>query len=87
MNILIVGGAGYLGGSVTDMLRQTEHNIRVYDLLLYEETYRKQVPFIYGDIRDGKKLNECFAGDTMELCLIFHLLNAMHLVSIFQTAP
>lgn len=56
MKILIVGGAGYLGGAVTDLLRQTSHEIRVYDLLLYEEMYRKPVPFIYGDIRDREKL-------------------------------
>ena len=56
MNILIVGGAGYLGGAITDLLRKSQHNILVYDLLLYEETYRKPVPFVYGDIRDRKKL-------------------------------
>lgn len=57
MNILIVGGAGYLGGAVTDRLMCTRHNILVYDILLYEETYRKKVPFVYGDIRDKSKLN------------------------------
>lgn len=35
---------------------ESEHNILVYDLLLYEESYRKQVPFVYGDIRDRDKL-------------------------------
>ncbi len=60
MNILIVGGAGYLGGAVTDLLMQSQHNILVYDILLYEETYRKQVPFVYGDIRDKDKLNKHF---------------------------
>ncbi|MBC8488008.1 MAG: NAD(P)-dependent oxidoreductase [Bacteroidetes bacterium] len=60
MNILIVGGAGYLGGAVTDLLMQSQHNIRVYDVLLYEETYRKQVPFVFGDIRDKDKLNKHF---------------------------
>ena len=56
MNILIVGGAGYLGGAVTDILSKSGHNIRVYDILLYEETYRKPIPFFYGDIRDTRKL-------------------------------
>ena len=56
MNILIVGGAGYVGGALTNILLTTEHHILVYDLLLYEETYRKNVPFVYGDIRDHKKL-------------------------------
>lgn len=60
MNILIVGGAGYLGGAVTDLLMQSQHNILVYDILLYEETYRKQVPFVYGDIRNKDKLNKHF---------------------------
>lgn len=56
MNILVVGGAGYLGGAVTDVLRNSEHNILVYDFLLYEETYRKRVPFMFGDIRDRDRL-------------------------------
>jgi len=45
-----------LGGAVTDILARTEHDIRVYDFLLYEETYRKRVPFVFGDVRDRKKL-------------------------------
>lgn len=58
MKVLIVGGAGYLGGAVTDILKDSGQEMRVYDLLLYEETYRKNVPFIYGDIRDTSKLKE-----------------------------
>lgn len=56
MKILIVGGAGYLGGALTDILQKTDHDIRVYDLLLYEESYRKHVPFVHGDVRDAAKL-------------------------------
>jgi nucleoside-diphosphate-sugar epimerase len=58
MNILIVGGAGYLGGAVTDLLANSAHNLLVYDVLLYEETYRKKVPFVYGDIRDRGRLKK-----------------------------
>lgn len=58
MDILIVGGAGYLGGAITDILMKSEHNILVYDILLYEETYRKPVPFVYGDVRDRDKLKK-----------------------------
>lgn len=58
MKVLVVGGAGYLGGAVTDILSGSKHEVRVYDLLLYEEAYRKNVPFIYGDIRDTSKLKE-----------------------------
>ena len=56
MNVLVVGGAGYVGGAVTDLLMQSEHNLRVYDALLYEESYRKPVDFIYGDVRDRDRL-------------------------------
>ena len=52
MNILVTGGAGYIGGAITDILQKTNHNVRVYDSLVYEESYRKPARFIYGDIRD-----------------------------------
>jgi len=58
MKILVVGGAGYLGGGLTDLLINSRYEFRIYDLILYEETYRKNVPFIYGDIRDRDKLSE-----------------------------
>lgn len=58
MNVLIVGGAGYLGGAVTDLLAGSGYNILVYDALLYEETYRKNIPFVRGDIRDRRRLRQ-----------------------------
>ena len=54
MNILITGGAGYVGGALTDQL--VGHNVVVYDSLIFEDEYRKDVPFQYGDIRDTAKL-------------------------------
>ena len=56
MNVLVVGGAGYVGGAVTDALLTTDHCIRVYDALLYEESYRKPVDFVFGDVRDQDRL-------------------------------
>lgn len=57
MNVLVVGGAGYIGGAVTDFLLQdARYNPRVYDILLYEEAYRKPVDFVYGDVRDHERL-------------------------------
>ena len=53
MNILVVGGAGYVGGAVTDLLSSNEDNkIIVFDALLYESLFQKNVDFIYGDIRN-----------------------------------
>lgn len=56
MKVLVCGGVGYLGGALTDLLLGTDHKIRVYDNLTYEESYLKPVPFVYGDVRDRRKL-------------------------------
>jgi len=56
VNILVVGGSGYVGGAVTDLLIESKHNVRVYDALLYEESYRKPVDFVFGDVRDRERL-------------------------------
>ena len=56
MKILVVGGAGYVGGGIVDTLSK-KNEITVYDSLIYESAYRKDVHFIYGDIRDYKKIN------------------------------
>ena len=58
MKILGVGFAGYLGGYMTDYLMSKGHEVTVYDNLLYETRFMKNVPFILGDIRDTKKLSE-----------------------------
>jgi len=56
VKVLIVGGAGYIGGAITDLLVGGEHEVKVFDGLLYEESYRKPVPFLYGDLRDRDTL-------------------------------
>lgn len=58
MKILITGGAGYIGGALTDILQNTKHSVKVYDSLLYEESYRKDVDFVFGDVRDTGKLSK-----------------------------
>tara|TARA_Y100000287_G_C14229149_1_gene360801 strand:- start:1828 stop:2760 length:933 start_codon:yes stop_codon:yes gene_type:complete len=59
VNILIVGGAGYVGGGIVDKLKK-HHQVTVYDSLIYEESYRKDVNFVYGDVRDQSKLLKLF---------------------------
>jgi len=55
VNVLVVGGAGYVGGGIVDKLKE-HHNVTVFDSLIYEESYRKDINFVYGDIRDKDKL-------------------------------
>jgi nucleoside-diphosphate-sugar epimerase len=62
--ILVVGGAGYIGGYTTDYLNYMnsqpghEYNVVVFDKLVYETRYLKPVQFIYGDIRDTQSVLE-----------------------------
>tara|TARA_R100001463_G_scaffold58114_1_gene110422 strand:+ start:1490 stop:2428 length:939 start_codon:yes stop_codon:yes gene_type:complete len=57
MKILVVGGAGYIGGFLTDHLREANYDVVVYDNLLFEDRFLKDCNFIYGDIRDQAKLS------------------------------
>lgn len=54
--ILLIGGAGYIGGLATDKLLEAGLDVTIYDNLLYEERYLKNVKFIHGDIRDVNKI-------------------------------
>ena len=56
MKILVVGGAGYIGGYLSDLLLRSGHDITVYDNLMFETRYLKDINFIYGDIREREKL-------------------------------
>ncbi len=56
--ILICGGAGYIGGYLTDLLQYNKYDVTVYDNLVYESRFMKKVPFIFGDIRDQAKLSQ-----------------------------
>ncbi len=51
--ILVVGGAGYVGGVIVDLLLKKKYDVTVYDNLLYEESFRKDCKFIFGDIREN----------------------------------
>src|SRR4051812_8116659 len=53
---LVVGGAGYIGGGLTDQLVNKGHDVRVYDFLLYEDRFLKPVDFVRGDVRDMARL-------------------------------
>ena len=62
--VLLVGGAGYIGGLTCDYLLESEYgfDVTVYDNLLYENRFLKEIPFIFGDIRDTEKLYEVSKG-------------------------
>lgn len=68
--VLVVGGAGYIGGAVTDTLIERNIPFTVYDNLLYENHYFKPGNFIYGDVRDLKKLKKVLDDHTHVVWLV-----------------
>jgi len=59
-----VGGAGYIGGAVTELLVAERIPFAVYDSLVYEPHYLKRVDFVCGDVRDTPKLEAVLANYT-----------------------
>jgi len=64
LNILVTGGAGYLGSVIVPLLLDKGYDVTVYDNLMYNQLtlsdlcYKSNFKFVYGDVRDYKKLNE-----------------------------
>ncbi|MFA6572128.1 MAG: NAD(P)-dependent oxidoreductase [Bacteroidota bacterium] len=54
--VLIVGGAGYIGGATCNKLVENGFDVTVYDNLLYENRYFKNIKFFFGDIRETEKI-------------------------------
>lgn len=53
----MTGGAGYVGGALVERLRkEPELQVRVFDNLLYEDSYLKPVDFVYGDVTNPEIL-------------------------------
>ena len=52
--VLVVGGAGYVGGWLTDQLLTFGHEVRVVDNLTYEDMYLKDIEFYFGDVTNFK---------------------------------
>lgn len=55
---LIVGGAGYVGGYMTDAATQAGYQVRVIDNLTYEDDFLKDVDFYFGNILDIASLRK-----------------------------
>ena len=56
--VIIVGGAGYIGGYMTDLLLEKGYDVTVFDNLMYEQRFLKSVKFIKGATWDKEKLSQ-----------------------------
>ena len=72
MNILVVGGAGYIGSHVVKQLVEAEHKVVVLDNLQtgHVEAVSKKAAFIEGDVRNEELLREIFS--IIQYDIVFH---------------
>jgi len=71
-NILVVGGAGYIGSHVVCDLNENGYHAIVYDNL--SEGHREAVcvnDFVHGDINDGNALNRIFENNKIDAVMHF----------------
>ena len=63
-NILITGGAGYVGSVLTPHLLNAGYNVTVYDIMYYENHLldHPNLVLVKGDVRDTDRLATCFEG-------------------------
>ena len=77
MNILITGGAGFIGSHTADKLLQLGHQVKILDCLkkpVHQKGFpeyldKSKVEFIFGDVRDKEALKYALDG----VDIIFHL--------------
>jgi UDP-glucose 4-epimerase len=63
LRILVTGGAGYIGGTVAELLLAAGHEVVVYDNLCHGHRWAipKAAKFVDGDIADRARLESIFA--------------------------
>jgi len=49
---------GTLDGLASDLLMEAGNNVKIFDNLMYEDRFLKPLSFVFGDIRDTKKVLE-----------------------------
>lgn len=72
MNVLVIGGAGYIGSHVVKDLCDSGFNVTVFDNLSsgYESNVDSRAKLIVGDILDKESLNCAFSSNNFDL--VFH---------------
>ncbi|HEV8492567.1 MAG TPA: SDR family NAD(P)-dependent oxidoreductase, partial [Candidatus Angelobacter sp.] len=79
-NILITGGAGFVGSHLADALLAAGHNVRLFDNLTDQvhhhgmpEYLPEDAEFIHGDVQDSGAVRRALAG----IDVVFHMAAAV----------
>lgn len=74
MNILVTGGAGYIGATVAHELRKLGHEVVIYDCLAYGEQQRQRVvdfPLVVGLTQDKELVRKTLCDYKIEAVMHF----------------
>ena len=73
MNILVTGGAGYIGSITTEQLIQRGYNVVVYDNLYqgHRAAVSPEAVFVEGDLADRQMLAQVFSEHQIEAVMHF----------------
>jgi UDP-glucose 4-epimerase len=73
MNLLVLGGAGYIGSHFVKLSLELGHNVIIVDNLLtgHKKSIPEKAKFCEGDIRDRVFLNKVFSENKIDACIHF----------------
>ncbi|MGD2253908.1 MAG: UDP-glucose 4-epimerase GalE [Anaerolineales bacterium] len=73
MNVLLTGGAGYIGSIAADILLEAGHHVTVYDSLVtgYRAAIPDQADFVHADLADKDMLERTLQEGSFEAVLHF----------------
>lgn len=72
MKILVTGGAGYIGSLTVKLLQEKDHDVVVFDNLVYGHKEAVFVPLVQGDLAEDKKtLEKVFQDHNFEAVIHF----------------
>lgn len=73
MQILLTGGAGYIGSVVTEQLIERGHRVVVFDNFYqgHRQAIHPEAEFVPGDLKDREALRKVFASHTLDAVMHF----------------
>ena len=73
MNILVTGGAGYIGSATAEALIKAGHSVTVYDSLVtgHRAAVREGARFIEADLSDSRALAKALTDEKLDAVMHF----------------